>query len=408
MKYVIIGAGTAGITAAQTLRELSEDARILLISKDQVVHSRCMLHYYMSGERDARQLNFTRQDFFEQARIEWMPGKEVTAVNAKAKTVTVDGEEIAYDKLLIATGSNSFIPPVGALPQAPNVFGLRDLSDADRIMEKAKNCKNIVVMGGGLVGLDAAYALLHLGKKVTVVEMASQILPMNLDGKAALVYQELFEKAGGCFHLLEKVVDTVCNDKGEITALVLEKGKRVFCQMVIVATGVRPATSLAQDSLIALGKGIQVDSSMQTNIPDVYAAGDVTGLSEIWPSATMQGKVAAYNMAGQSEWYQETSAIKNTINFFGLQTLSIGDCHPKEDSQVYICEDRNRYCKYIVENNVVRGVLLQGNIDNSGFWQYLIQNQVDIGELEKPVWKLSYADFFQMDEQGRYQWVSAT
>ena len=177
MKYVIIGIGAAGMTAAKTLRELAPQDEIVMISAEEQPHSRCMLHKYLSHERDEDGLNFVPADFFEKNHIGRITGQKVTRLDAEEKNVYygTDGSSVQYDKLLIATGAESFIPPVGALRTASNVYGLRHLSDAKAINERAQNSKKVVIIGSGLVGLDAAYGLLEQGKEITIVEMADRL-----------------------------------------------------------------------------------------------------------------------------------------------------------------------------------------------------------------------------------------
>ena len=193
MKYVIIGAGVAGIEAAKTIRQNDPAGDILMISADTYVHSRCMLHKYISGERDEEGLDFTEKDFFQRYQVEWKKGVRARKISPDAKEIDLDsGDRVSYDKLLIAAGADSFIPPVGELRKASNVYGLRNLPDAQAIVREAQQAEQVLVIGSCLVGLDAAYGLLERGKKLTIVEMADRILPMQLDARAAKAYQERF------------------------------------------------------------------------------------------------------------------------------------------------------------------------------------------------------------------------
>lgn len=197
MKYVIIGAGVAGVEAAKVIRAQDGDGEIVMVSADTQVHSRCMLHKFISGERDEKGLDFTEEDFFAKYRIDWKKGSRAKEIDTENRKVFLDtGEGIDYGRLLLAAGADSFIPPVGQLREASNVYGLRNLSDAQAIVAEAKEAKKVLVIGSGLVGLDAAYGLLELGKEITVVEMAEQILPVQLDANGAKAYQERFEQAG--------------------------------------------------------------------------------------------------------------------------------------------------------------------------------------------------------------------
>lgn len=408
MGYVILGVGAAGITAAKTIRKADKETEITMISTDEQVHSRCMLHKYLSHERTAEELNFVPEDFFEANHINWIKGKTVSGLDtAEKKVKLVDGGEVSYDNLLIATGAESFIPPVGNLREAGNVFGLRHLRDAAAIDKMAENADKIVIIGSGLVGLDAAYGLMEIGKKVSIVEMADQILPIQLDKTGALEYQKRFEAAGASFYLGRKAAETKMNKEGRITQVILDNGEALSCDMVIVAAGVRSATAGLEGEGIVVDRGMKVNDHLQTGAADVYAAGDVTGLSGIWPNAQKQGETAALNMMGGNVEYTDRYAVKNTINFFGLVSLCVGVIVPEETDVVIVREDASNYKRVIIRGGKVVGVLLQGDISHAGIWQYLIKNEISISGIEKDIFDLNFGDFYGIKENGEYTWRTA-
>ena len=177
-RFVIIGAGAAGISAAQVLRDFRPKDVVTVISTDEKVHSRCMLHKYLGHERDAQGINFVGADFFEKNDIVHISCETVKRIDTAAKTVFF-GESYSapYDKLLIATGSGFFIPPIPHFREAPNVFGFRDLSDALKIDEAFAKGRRVFIVGSGLVGLDAASALCERGAEITIAEMAPRVMP---------------------------------------------------------------------------------------------------------------------------------------------------------------------------------------------------------------------------------------
>ena len=405
MEYVILGAGAAGITAAKTIRKADREGKITVISTDTQVHSRCMLHKYLSHERDAAGISFIDPDFFEKNQITWLPGKTVNRLDTQGKKVYTDQEdEISYDRLLIATGAESFIPPVGNLREAENVFGLRHLRDAQAIDELAKDAENIVIIGSGLVGLDAAYGLMETGKKVSIVEMADQILPVQLDKTAAFEYQKRFEKAGAVFYLGRKAADTVMGEDKIIREIILDNGEKLPCDLIIVAAGVRSAVAGMEGEGIVIDRGIKVDDYLQTGAEGVYAAGDVTGLSGIWPNAQKQGETAALNMCGSHVEYTDRYAIKNTINFFGMVSMCVGVILPQEGDVVIAREDSRNYKRVVLRDGKAVGVLLQGDISHGGIWQYLIKNQIDLAGIKKDIFDLNFGDFYGIKDNGEYQW----
>lgn len=406
MKHVIIGASAAGLSAAKTIRSFRSNDEIIVISTDESIYSRVMLHKYIAGERDEKSLSFVPEDFFTANSIRWLPGVTVTGVDAVKKTVRFEGGSESFDRLLIATGAESIVPPVPNLAGAKNVLTLRSLPDAKAIRAALPGARNIVIVGGGLVGLEAAYALLQRGKKPVVVDVAQTILSVNLDAHAANVYQEKFEEAGCTFLLGRKVSEARRGASGLVESLVLDDGARLPCDMVIVAAGVMPAIAFLKESGIRCGRNVAVDKHLATNVDGVYAAGDVAGLSGIWPNAVKQGETAAKNMCGVPAVYSDTFALKNTVNFFGVPSVSVGVLKPDPGDSVEIREDRNRYERVILRGGVAVGALLQGNIANAGFWQHLIKNRIDISGIPKPVWSLSYADFYGTEENGEYKWVT--
>jgi NAD(P)H-nitrite reductase large subunit len=313
------------------------------------------------------------------------------------------------DTIVIATGSNSVTPPIGDLKTAKNVYGLRHLSDARAIAEAAEHARQIAVIGAALVGLDAVAGLLELeeklGKKfdITVVEMCPTVLAINLDAHAAETYQRLFEKAGVTFLLAKKVVDTKGSAE-KITSVELESGESIPCDMVILAVGVRPAIGFLEGSGIKTERAIVVDDKLQTNIPGIYACGDAAGLSGIWPNAQIQGQLVGRNISGWNLVYEDRFAIKNTVNFFDLASLSVGAFNPQEGDEVLIREDSKNYQKIILRGGIPVGIVYQGDIGSKGHWQHLIKNKIPINKLGKSPWKVSYADFWDCEENGEYKY----
>ncbi len=405
MIHVIIGVGAAGITAAKTIRKKDADSTVVMISTDEHVHSRCMLHRYLSHERNEDTLSFVEPDFFENYNISWIKGAPVRTIDTEKQLVLLEnGSSQPYDRLLIATGANSFIPPVGQFREANNVFGLRNLSDAQAIRPLADKAEKILIVGSGLVGMDAAYAFLEQGKEVTVVEMAERILPIQLNETAGQAYKDLFESHGCRFLLGKKASETHMNEQGAIDYVSLDDGTRIDCELVIVAAGVRPALECAQDTPIEIDRFIKVSDTMETNCPNIYAAGDVAGLSGIWPNAMKQGETAALNMCGIHTEYEDRYAMKNTMNFYGLVTLSLGRGIAEDGDLVVEQEDAHNYRRAILRDGKLDSILLQGNIDYSGIYQYLIKNRIDLSGKENEIFHLSFADFYGVKDNGEYMY----
>ena len=404
MRYVVIGASAAGISGVKTLRELDKDAEIILVSKDENVYSRCILHHYISNHRDVEALNFTDKKFFEDNNITWIKGVEVKSIDDKAQSLELsNGETLTYDKVMLCTGASAFIPPVEGLREGNNVVGLRNLEDAVLIKEVAKKVKNVVVLGAGLVGIDAVSGLLGQGLNVSLVEMGDKILPLQLDKYTSEVYQNKFEEEGVNLKLRVKAEKLILDQDNNPKALVINTGngtEEIPCELVIVATGVRSNTSFLEGSNIEFDKfGLIIDEKGKTNIENVYGAGDITGRNPIWPTAVKEGIIAANNMLGNEMIMTDFFGSKNTMNFVGVPTMSLGDTEPKDETyKVDVKIDGDNYKKIIHKDGRIYGAIIQGDLSYAGVLTQLIKENIDISRVTKSIFDIDYADFFNMKE----------
>ena len=405
MKYVVIGASAAGINGIRELRKLDKESEIVLISKDKDIYSRCILHHYLGGKRSVAQLNFAEQDFETLYNVQWIRGQACTGVKPQEKKVILeDGSEVSYDKLLIATGSHSFIPPVKNLRGAKNVIGFRNVEDIDTLKDAVKTHKNFAVIGSGLIGLDCTTGLLELGANVTLVEMAGWMLSRQLDARASRTYQEAFAAKGVQQYYGVGVTEAVLDENGEVTALVLADGSKIFCDYVVVTAGVRANVEFLEGSGIEVSRsGLVYDETGRTSDENIYGAGDVSGLSPIWPAAVKEGIIAASNMAGVRRKQTDFFASKSTMNFQGIPSMSLGDVNPPDDTySVEIRETKDSYKKIIHKNGKITGAILQGDLSYGGILQQLIANKIDVTKVKKPIFDVDYSDFFNIKENFEY------
>jgi len=388
MKYVIIGNTAAGIAAAQEIRKLESDSEILMISKEKEnVYSRCLLPDYISGEMTEKQLYIREPDFYTRNNIKTLLATEVVALDPNNKKIELqDGSKIHYDRLLLATGSKPFIPPVKGMEKVPT-YTLNSLTDAKKILNDIQNKNKIVIVGGGFIGLELAFALRKKGKDIHVIEKSPRILSMQLDEKAAGIISQELTQAGIALETGVGVKEIVANSKllrflgaKDIKGVVLENGTMLPCDMVIFAAGTRPNVDLLQGSGISVNKGIIVNEYMATNIPDIYAAGDVvetvdviTGsqsLSPIWPNAVIQGKYAGWNMTGRKRKFVEQVSIQNTSEFREVPFISVGIINPPNQDEYEVLTYHNAlegiYKKIILKDDVPVGMIFLGDISNAG------------------------------------------
>ncbi|WP_415339221.1 NAD(P)/FAD-dependent oxidoreductase [Clostridium perfringens] len=405
MRYIVVGASAAGISGAKTLRELDKDAEIILVSKDENVYSRCILHHYISGHRDIEALDFTDRDFFEKYNIEWKKGLEVKSIDDREHVIVLsNGESLKYDKILLATGASAFIPPVENLREAKNVVGLRNLEDAIKIKEEAEKVKNVVVLGAGLVGIDAIAGLAFKDLNVTLVEMGDRVLPIQLDKYASSKYEKRFEDAGVKLKLGVRAEKVLIDENKNPKALLINTGEEIPCELIIVATGVRSNMAFLKDSSIETDRfGLIINEKGETNARDVYGAGDITGRNPIWPTAVKEGIIAANNMVGNEIFMEDFFGSKNTMNFLGLTTMSLGVVNAPDDSYTEEIDiSGENYKKIIHKDGKIYGAIIQGDLSYAGVLTQLIKEKIHVSKVKKPLFEIDYADFFNIKENLEY------
>ena len=397
MKYVIIGSSAAGVNAVRELRKYDQEGEIVLVSKDQNIYSRCILHQYLSGERTLERLNFAEPDFAVLYRVNWMKGREAVSLRPADHILVLDGnEELSYDRLLVATGSHTFIPPIKGLAEAENYTGFRNIDDIEVLKEVPKKAGHIVVLGSGLIGIDCATGFLHMGVRVTLVDFAGWLLNKQLDARAAQTYIDAFREQGVEQYYGVGVDEVRTDGNHQIYEIALSDGTVLPCDYFVVTAGVRSNVEFLQDSGLELSKfGLVYDGHGRTSDPDVFGAGDVSGLSPIWPVAVKEGMVAAANMAGQNRKMTDFFASKSTMSFLGIHTMSIGTVTPPDDSYRVDVYDKNGvYKKVVSKDGVIVGALLQGDLAYGGVLQQMIARKIDVTRVKKPLFEIDYSDFF--------------
>ncbi len=395
-KYLIVGASAAGIGAVEAIRTVDPNGTITVVSDEVCPHySRPMISDFVSGKTDFHKMKCRTDDFWSQHKAEAITGKKATALNLTEKTVTLeDGEKVAYEKLLLATGGKPFVPKMEGQDK-DGVFTFTTIKDAERLAAKIEsiNAKSAVVIGAGLIGLSVTEALAKRGLKVTMVELQEKILSLLLDPKASDMV-ECVLKAAGVDIVTGQSVQKIIGKEGNEAAVggvVLTKGATVPCDLVIVAIGVVPRTELVAGTAVKTNRGIVVDNTMQTSVPDVYASGDAAEaydfilqqnrLLPLWPLAIEEGRVAGFNMAGQKTLYNGGTNM-SSLKYFGIPIVSIGLANPKDDQSLEVLVksdvDRKVYKKVVLRGNVIVGLTLVGCIERAGILFYLMRNAVNV------------------------------
>jgi len=368
-RYLIVGNGVAGTTAAQSIRAEDGKAEITLLTDEDIpFYNRMRLTDWIAGELTEEALQMKKEAWYRDSNIRLELNCTVTDARPTEQVlVSVDQRSFPYDTLLLTTGSRSFIPTITG-SNKPGVFALRTIQDARAIASLAASIQEVVLIGGGLLGLEAGNALRKLGKKARVVEFFPRLLPRQLDEEGGKRLQLLMEDMGFSFWLGAKTREIV--GTSQVEGVLLEGGERLPAGMVIVSAGVRPRMELAGPLGLATDKGIVVDAHLKTSQPAIYAAGDVAQFQGmpygIWPAAMEQGNIAGLNMAGKETLYQGT-VMANSLKVVGIDLASAGNIDAEGTMESKVQSDGGRYRKIVLDQDQIVGCIMLG--DTRGFSQ---------------------------------------
>ena len=365
--FLILGNGAAGINAAKAIRERNSTCNIVMVSNEDVLsYNRPMLTKSMIAKFDANQLAIYDEDWYKENNITNILDKNVIDINTEEKIVTLEDEiKLKYDKCIYALGSESFIPPISG-HEKEGVITVRRISDTNRINELLPNIKNAVVIGGGVLGLEAAWELYKAKCNVTVLELAPSLMPRQLDEKSGEFLANIIKEIGIDLKLNVKI-DKIEGEQS-VTGVKLGNGEIIPADLVVVSCGIRANTSIAASCGINVNRAIVVNEKMETNKSDIYACGDCAEFENInyaiWPQAVEMGKVAGANAAGDSLTY-ETISAGLTFNGMNTSLFAIGD-NGKDPNKKYktvefVDNQKQTYEKYYFINNRLSGVILIGD-----------------------------------------------
>lgn len=384
MKYVIIGNSTAAVNAVDGIRSVDKEGDITVISDEKYfTYGRPLISYYLLGRAKAENMNYRPMDFYEKNGVTTILGVKATAVDSKKKEVVLEGGgKVEYDKLLIATGSRPFVPPMEGLDKVEEKYTFMTMDDALSLEKALSKDKNVLIIGAGLIGLKCLEGIFDRVKSVTVVDMADRILPSILDVEGSALVQKFLEDKGVKFVLKNSV--SSFTDK---TSAVLTNGEKVGFDILVVAVGVRANVELIKNIGGECERGICVNEKQETSLPDIYAAGDCAtsfdisaGLKRvlaILPNAAIQGRTAGINMAGGKETFLNAIPM-NSIGFFGLHVATAG----AYEGDVYEEKTDGSYKNLFYKDNLLKGYILIGDIRRAGIYTSLIREQTPLDEID--------------------------
>ena len=401
--YLIIGNGVSGTTAAGNIRKLDKEGNIKMVTdEDLPFYYRLRLNEYISGDVAEQDLVAKGEQWYRDQNIHLKLRTRIVGAEPHEKVViTENNQRLPYDCLLVATGSHSFIPPIKG-SEKRGVFALRAIKDARDIFAYAKNIEQVVLIGGGLLGLEAGNALLKLGKKVMVVEFFPRLLPRQLDVDGAKRLQNIMEEMGFSFRLGAKTQEITGDD--QVDGVLLEGGETLSAEMVVISAGVRPNMELAEPFGLDYDKGIKVDEHLRTNKAGIYAAGDVAEFKGmpygIWPAAMEQGKIAGNNMAGGGLTYEGTT-MANTLKVVNIDLASAGNIDAENKLESRVAMDKKIYKKIVVENNKIIGCIMLGDTKGFNKLTKAISENLDISQIKDHI----LSEGFDLNERSQQKFI---
>ncbi|MDQ7093685.1 FAD-dependent oxidoreductase [Desulfosporosinus sp. PR] len=401
MSYIIVGNSAAGLFAVEEIRKHDTQSEVVLLTAEQEPsYSRCLTTYFLAGDIPASRLYLRGEDFAQRLKLTMVYGAEINGVDPTRHCLQSSaGQEWNYSKLLLAMGAtaNKLTIPGGNLPE---VFTLRTMKDALAIAAVLeRGAGKAVVIGGGLVSLKSAYALRKRGLEVTVLVSSGQILSQMLDRKAANLIQNHLQAHGINFLLQTEALEIT--GEGHVQGVLVSPAAKLEADIVIVGKGVRPNVGALINSGLNIGQGIRVDSHLATNLPGIYAAGDIAETWDLvrqrftvnatWPNASAQGRIAGANMCGKQEVYPGSLGL-NSVDFYGLSAMSAGITklpENKEPGNWQQTEGLKKtgglpiYHSLIWQGDILKGFVLVGDTSQCGVLTALVKSSRPLSSAQK-------------------------
>jgi len=404
MEYVIIGNGVASQSAIKAIRESDQKNRIIVISDESYIsYSRPLISYFLGNQVKKKSISHLNEKFYEKNDVELILNNKAVKIDLKAQKVLLeDGKKIHFDKVLIAVGGKPIIPEIKGI-QSAGVFNLLKLSDAEGISQylKEKRVRKAVVIGGGLIGLKTTEALMELGIEVTIIELADRILSASLNKKASNIVEKAL-KNDNCHLYFNNTVKEIKQKRGRVNEIVLSSDEKILTDLVIISIGVRPNGDLVKDMPIKHKNGIIVNQYMETNVQNIFAAGDCCAAKDlfaeknrliaIWPIAVKQGRIAGYNLSSKKTLYPGGFPM-NSVELCGIPVMSVGMSDPKNiDCEIFeeFKPNKSIYKKMIIRDNQLKGFILVGDIDRAGIYTGLIRNAINISSIKNKLLKNNF------------------
>ena len=404
MKLVLVGNGLAGMRCLEDLLDMAPDRYEVTVIGEEPWgnYNRIMLSPVLSGDKSIEDIMLHPHAWYSDKGIHFIAGDAAVKIDRPRKQVhTEKGIVVDYDRLILATGSKPFIPPIKG-SDLKGVLSFRDIYDVNTMLEYCKNKKNAVVIGGGLLGLEAAYGLKQRGMNVTVLHLMDRIMDRQLDARASALLKQSIE-AKGIPVLTEANTEELIGQDGHVSQLRLKDGTVLEADFVVFAVGIRPNMALAQSAGLRCNRGVMVNDTMQTFDPSIYAVGECIehrnqtfGLVEpLWGQAF----ICASHLAEHGSLTFKAPTVPTQLKVSGCDVFSAGNFEPADDYEDIILNDEKRhiYKRIIIQQDKVIGAVLFGDTEDGAWYAELIADQTPISSIRN---KLLFGKDFALKKAG--------
>ena len=408
-KLVLVGNGLAGMRCLEDLLDMAPDRYDITVIGEEPWgnYNRIMLSPVLSGEKTIEDIMLHSHAWYQSKNISFVAGDPAVKIDRPRKQVyTQKGQVVDYDRLILATGSKPFIPPIQGA-DLKGVMSFRDIYDVNMMLDYSQNKKNAVVIGGGLLGLEAAYGLKQRGMNVTVLHLTDRIMDRQLDARASTLLQHSIEQKGITI-ITEANTEKLLGQEGHVTQVQLKDGTILDADLVIFAVGIRPNMALAQSAGLRCNRGVMVNDTMQTFDPSIYAVGECIehrnqtfGLVEpLWGQAF----ICATHLAEHGSLTFKAPTVPTQLKVSGCDVFSAGridleNTEPKEDYEDIILNDEKRqiYKRIIIQKDRMIGAVLFGDTEDGAWYAELIADQSSISSIRN---KLLFGRDFALKQAG--------
>ena len=392
-EYIIIGNGVAAASCIEGIRSLDKDSRITVVSEENYpVYCRPLISYYLEGKTDLERMKYRSDDYYDQMGCDVLYGKKAVKIDTENKSILLDdGTILPYTSACIAAGSSPFVPPFSGLDTVEKKYAFMTIDDTLALESAITKDSRVLIVGAGLIGLKCAEGLKDRVAEITVCDLANRVLSSILDDECASIMQKHLEANGIQFMLGDSVK---AFDKNTAS---MQSGKTVDFDVLVLAVGVRPNTSLVSDAGGKVDRGILINDRMETSIPDIYAAGDCTEGNDIscdkhrilaiLPNANMQGRCAGINMAGGDAVFDKAIPM-NSIGFFGLHAMTAGSYYSEDEGgELYEEKSDGKLKRLFTRDGYLTGFILIGDTQRAGIYTSLIREEIPLSTINFDILK---------------------